>query len=199
MEKKLSTEAKQLKQQYPQASVEVWCEDEHRVGLKPIVRRIWVEEGENPVAQVNWRFEWLWLVTFVHPESGESYGWIVPYINTDVFNLLLADFAEYFGFGQDKHALLVVDQAGWHTSHNLKVPEGIHLSFLPSHSPELQPSERLWPFTDEAIANQSFESLDELEEVLFQRCRAFWEQPDFIRGLTLYHWWPRQADYNMAV
>ena len=79
---------------------------------------------------MNWRFEWLWLVTFVHPESGESYGWIVPYINTDVFNLLLADFAQYFGFGPDKHALLVVDQAGWHKAQQLESARGDSFIFF---------------------------------------------------------------------
>ena len=29
--------------------------------------------------------------------------------------------------GKDKHILLVVDQAGWHTGGEVEVPEGIHL------------------------------------------------------------------------
>ena len=33
----------------------------------------------------------------------------------------------------------------------------------------LQPAERLWPLTNEAVANKCFETLTELEEVLFQR------------------------------
>ena len=52
------------------------------------------------------------------------------------------------------------------------VPEGLHLEFMPSHSPELQPTERLWPLVNEPIANRSFQNLDELEEVLFQRCQV---------------------------
>jgi hypothetical protein len=43
---------------------------------------------------------------------------------------------------------------------------------MPSHSPELQPAERLWSLVNEPIANRSFQNLDELEEVLFQRCQA---------------------------
>jgi len=42
-----------------------------------------------------------------------------------------------------------------------------YLEFMPSHSPELQPAERLWPLTNEAVANQLFQTLDDLEEVLF--------------------------------
>lgn len=57
----------------------------------------------------------------------------------------------------------------------------------------LQPAERLWPLTNEAIANKLFQTLDELEEVLFQRCRALLKQQDLIRGLTCFHWWPKVA------
>ncbi len=40
---------------YPEAEIQLWCEDEHRLGLKPIMRRVYVPEGETPVANVNWR------------------------------------------------------------------------------------------------------------------------------------------------
>jgi hypothetical protein len=40
----------------------------------------------------------------------------------------------------------------------------IHLMLLPSHSPELQPAERLWPLTNEPIINELFETLDDLEQ-----------------------------------
>ncbi len=54
-------------------------------------------------------------------------------------------FAKEMGVGKDKRNLLVMDRAGWHTGGEVEVPEGIHLEFLPSGSPELQPAERLWP------------------------------------------------------
>jgi hypothetical protein len=167
----------------------LWCEDEHRLGLKPILRRIYVPEGENPIANVHWRYQWLWLYGFVHPQSGETYWWILPYVNTKLFNRVLADFAKEFGLGAEKQVLLAVDQAGWHTSQDLELPEGLHLTFLPSHSPELQPAERLWPIVDEPIANESFETLDDLEEVLFERCQSLLQQQDLIRGLTGFYWW----------
>ena len=167
----------------------MWCEDEHRLGLKPILRRVYVPEGETPIADVNWRFKWLWLYAFVHPKTGETYWWILPYVNTELFNQVLADFACEFGLGANKHILLAVDRAGWHTSKNLEIPEGLHLTFLPSHSPELQPAERLWAVVDEPIANQSFETLNDLEDVLYHRCQSLLQQQDLIQGLTGFHWW----------
>ena len=123
--------------------------DEHRLGLKPVQRRIWAQQGEQPIAAVNWRFQWLWLYGFVHPQSGETYWWILPKVNIDLFNKALRDFAQHFGVSQNKRIILVLDQAGWHTSDQVQIPEGIHLLFIPSHSPELQPAERLWPLTNE--------------------------------------------------
>jgi hypothetical protein len=51
----------------------------------------------------------------------------------------------------------------------------------------------LWPQTNEPIANQSFPSLDALEEKLFQRCQVLLQQQALIQGLTDYHWWPKTA------
>ncbi|HYU75780.1 MAG TPA: hypothetical protein VEL31_24165 [Ktedonobacteraceae bacterium] len=72
----------------------------------------------------------------------------------------------------------------------LVVPEGLHLLFLPSHAPELQPAERLWPLSNEPLANRVFTSLDELEQVQADRCRWLQTHPEVVRGRTCFHWWP---------
>jgi transposase len=69
------------------------------------------------------------------------------------------------------------------------LPVGLHLGFLPPYSPELQPAERLWSILDEPIANRTFEKIEELEQVLCERCCVLLQQHDFIRGLTHFHWW----------
>ena len=69
------------------------------------------------------------------------------------------------------------------------VPEGIHLLFLPSKSPELQTAERLWTLTNEAIGNQSFADLNQLEATTAYRCLILLKRPDLIKGLTNFHWW----------
>jgi hypothetical protein len=65
--------------------------DEHRAGLKPVMRRVWVDEWTTPIAKVNWKRKWLWLYAFVHPDSGQTYWWILPYVNSKLFNQVLAD------------------------------------------------------------------------------------------------------------
>jgi len=112
-------------------------------------------------------------------------------------SLSLRLFTEEVGAGPGNHVVLVLDGAGWHKSKDLEVPEGIHLLFLPPNSPELQPAERLWPLLNEVVANRAFESLDELEDVLVDRCNELDKQPEVIKGLANYHWWPMTTvDYR---
>ena len=82
-----------IKKENPESDVEVWSMDEHRLGLKPILRREWVDEFSNANAVVNWRFQWLWLYGFVHPSTGETYWWILPFVNSQLFDRVLKDFA----------------------------------------------------------------------------------------------------------
>jgi transposase len=183
-----------LKEAYPTAKVELWCEDEHRLGLKPIVRKVWSPVGQRPLVKVHQRYEWTYLYAFARPNSGEVHWLILPTVNAEVFSLALEHFAQEVGAGTKKRILLVLDGAGWHTAKNkLVVPEGIHLEFLPSHSPELQPAERLWPLSDEAVANRHFEEIVELEGALVGRCLALRDRPELIRSYIRYHWWPEAA------
>ena len=190
LQKNLPEQLKAVQQAFPEASVELWATDQHRVGLKPIVRRIWVRKGSRPRVTVQHRFQWLYVYSFVHPASGKTEWLLLPTVNAEVFTLALAHFAHAVGADPTKRVLLVLDQAGWHTSKELVVPEGIHLLFLPPYSPELQPCERLWPLTNEGVANRSFRTLDDLESAQVERCVVLQNQPERIRSLTHFHWWP---------
>jgi hypothetical protein len=155
-QKSLPKNLEKLREAYPEAEVELWAQDEHRLGLKPILRKVWSPKGERPIVKVHQRYEWTYLYSFVRPSTGEVHWLILPTVNAEVFSLALAHFAEEVGCTKKRHLLLVLDQAGWHTGKEVEVPEGIHLEFLPSASPELQPAERLWPLSNEGVANRFY-------------------------------------------
>jgi hypothetical protein len=179
---------------HPTAAVEVWAQDEARIGLVPIVRRVWAPKGQRPVARGRRRYEWMYVYGFVHPSTGRVEWLLLPSVNTELFQLALDFFAEAVGAGEDRRIILVVDQAGWHMTKQLKVPAGIHLFPLPAYSPELQPSERLWPLLREAVANKDPADLDELEKVLVARSRQLRRQPELIHKNTLFDWWAYAAE-----
>lgn len=164
--------------------------DEHRVGLKPILGKVWAERGKTPIAAVNHRYEWLYLYAFACPHSGENQNWVCSSVNTETFQEVINQFAVDTQAGGKREIVLVVDGAGWHTTPQLRCPEGLHLVFLPPYSPELQPAERLWQVTDEPLKNRCFESLAALREVLERQCAWLEGQWVKVKGLTGFHWWP---------
>jgi DDE superfamily endonuclease len=183
----------------PARSVEVWAFDEHRVGLKPILRRQWAPKGQRPIAPGQHRYEWLYLYGFVHPRTGEVVWFICTTVATDLFSAVLAAFAAAVGAGEAKLVILVLDNAGWHKSDGLIVPEGVELAFLPPYTPELQPAERLWPLTNEAVANRHVVTLAELDAALSERCRTLATMPEAIKAATGFGWWPTAAPAEQAL
>jgi transposase len=177
----------------PDTPLEVWAFDEHRLGLKPVPRRVWALRGRCPVALGHHRFRWLWVYGFVRPATGEATWFLADAVNAAMFGEILAAFAREVGAGPDRRIVLVLDGAGWHVAAGLVVPEGIELEFLPPYSPELQPAERLWPLVNEVVANRSFADLAEIDDVVGERCCGLSDDPDRIRGQTLFHWWPAFA------
>src|SRR4051794_41556008 len=101
-----------LKRAHPGAEVQLWAEDETRLGLNPVVRRVWAPVGERPVARFKRGYKWTYLYGFVRPESGKVFWLILPTVNTELFSLALGEFAKEVGAGKDKHILLLVDKAG---------------------------------------------------------------------------------------
>ena len=73
-QKKLPERLKELEEAHPKAEVELWAEDESRLGLKPVMRRMWAPVGRRPIVRIvrfKRGYEWTYLYGFVRPESGE--------------------------------------------------------------------------------------------------------------------------------
>jgi transposase len=102
-------------------------------------------------------------------------------------NLHLAEMATAVAPGA--HAVLIVDQAGWHLSDRLAVPPNITLLPLPAKCPELNPVENVWQFVrDNWLSNRIFSS----ERDIVDHCCAAWnklvEQPWRIMSIGLRNW-----------
>ena len=171
----------------------MWAVDEHRIGLKPILHKVWCFDGHRPLAPVHHRYEWRYVAGYVYPASGRTLWHIGTTVGIDPFRVSLEAFARQAGAGPDKQVVLVLDGAGWHTSPKLRVPDHVHLLFLPAFSPELQPAEHLWPLSNTCLVNRHFASIDELEDVQAARCVVLQARRDLVRSATLFPWWPRRV------
>jgi len=90
---------------HPTAKVELWCEDEQRLDLKPIVRKAWSPIGQRPPVKVHQRYRWTYLYAFAHPNSGKVHWLILPNVNAEVFSLALEHFAREVGAGTKRRIL----------------------------------------------------------------------------------------------
>jgi transposase len=168
--------------------VELWAEDECRLGLKPAARRVWALKGTRPTCNGQHRFQWLYVYGFAEPSTGRTVSLILPRVNTELMSQALAEFARQADPDGKKVLVLLVDNAGWHTSKRLAVPANVVLHRLPPCTPELQPVEHLWPLLREAVANRTLADLAELEERLKRRTQWLADHRDVAKGAVGFHW-----------
>jgi hypothetical protein len=131
-----------VKDQHPDQRIEVWFQDEARIGQQGTLTNVWAEKGSRPTAVKQTEYEWCYLYAAVNPLTGASSALVAPTVNTELMNEHLRFIAAEAGPGV--HVVLVLDQAGWHMAKALKIPESITLLHLPPYSPELNPIERIW-------------------------------------------------------
>lgn len=86
--------------------------------------------------------------------------------------------------GPDRHVVLVIDQAGWHVSKSLKVPDNVTPLHLPPYSPELNGIERLWAYLkSHYLSNRIFADQD----ALWHACVQAWNHLDPQRLASICH------------
>lgn len=79
---------------HPHDAVELWTTDQHRLGLKPLLRRMWCRRGQHPLATVQHRYQWCYLYAFVHPHSGRTFWLLLPTLSIAAFTGALAEVAQ---------------------------------------------------------------------------------------------------------
>jgi hypothetical protein len=123
----LRRRVRRLRSANPGKAVEVWAEDEARLGLKPITRRVWWLRGRRPRSCGRTRYEWLYVYGFARPKTGDTFTVLLPRVNVERMADALAAFAARADPDGAKVLMLVVDNAGWHTAKRLVVPANIRL------------------------------------------------------------------------
>jgi hypothetical protein len=175
--------------------VERWgsgASDEQRIGLTPLLRRVWAPMGPRPRAPVRQRFDWRYVVGFVQPAAGRSLFHLATRGSLPLCEGERAEFAPQAGAGPDQQLVLIRDRAGGQTSVRLRVPEQVHRLFWPPYSPELPPAEQLWPLTNTCLINRQCATIEELADVQFACCADLQRQRERIRSTTLFHGWPKR-------
>lgn len=140
--------------------IEVWHQDEARVGQQGTLAYVRADKRPRPTAPKNLRYKWAHVFGAICPARGVGAALVLPYANTAMMNLHLAEISTQVAPGA--HAVLVLDGAGWHQlGGQLRVPGNITLLHQPPYSPELSPVENVWQcLRQNHLSNRVFETYD---------------------------------------
>ena len=128
----------------PGTPLEVWFQDEMRVGQKNKLTYRWARKGSRPRAAHDQRTQSTYLFGAVCPERGAGAALVLPACNCEAMQLHLDEIATKVAPGA--HAIVLLDQAGWHGAKALVVPSNVSLVPLPPRAPELNGQENVWQF-----------------------------------------------------
>ena len=143
----------------------------------------WFTRGQRPPGLCDRRYTWAHLFAAVRPATGQGFALVLPEATTRTMQVFLDRFAATLAAGE--HAVMLLDQAGWHGAHDLVVPGNVTLVPLPPYAPQLNPVERVWLYLRERhLSHRLLDSYD----AIVGACCAAWNQltPERLRSLTNY-------------
>ena len=140
--KKSSGAAGNHQRTHKRKRIRLFFQDEARIGQKGRTCHVWWRRGERPPGLCDKRFTFAYIFAAVEPGTDNAFALVMPYADTAAMQAFLDRFSETIA--EDEHVVMVLDQAGWHSSAALLVPANVTLVPLPAYSPELNPVERVW-------------------------------------------------------
>jgi transposase len=169
------------------ARIEIWFQDEARIGQKNKITRRWARRGTRPRAPHDQRTKSTYIFGAICPREGKGAGLVLPFCNSAAMELHLEEISQIVALGA--HAVVVMDQAGWHTSGKLDVPANITILALPSRSPELNPVENIWQFMrDNWLSNRVFKSHNDIVDHCCDAWNKTIDQPWKIMSIGHREW-----------
>src|SRR5438046_3102875 len=168
-------------------AIEIWFQDEARIGQKNKITRRWAQRGTRPSAPHDQRTRSAYIFGAICPAQGIAAGLVLPRCNTAAMALHLAEISRTVTPGA--HAVLLLDQAGCHLSAQPDVPDNSTLVQLPLKSPELNPVENIWQFIrDNWLSNRVFRSYDDIVDHCCFAWNRLVDQPWTIMSIGLRNW-----------
>ncbi len=168
--------------------IELWWQDEARIGQQGSLSYIWAEQGTRPLAPRDQRYDWAYIFGAACPARGIGAGLVLPEANAEAMNLHLAEISRHVAPGA--HAVMLLDGAGWHqTGGRLRLPDNISLLHLPPYSPELNPVENIWQFLRQNfLSNRVYDNYDAIVDVCCAAWNALMALPERITSITSRSW-----------
>ena len=168
-------------------SIEIWWQDEARIGQKNGLVRLWARKGTRPRQPADQRYQNAYLFGAICPALGKGAALMLPYANTQAMQMHLDEISRHVA--RKAHAVVLMDRAGWHTTGKLNVPKNITIILLPSRSPELNPVENIWQYIRANwLSNRIFKDYDAILDAGCEAWNRLIGQPETITSIGTRDW-----------
>jgi DDE superfamily endonuclease len=160
------------------------AQDEGCFGRLSIPRRAWAPPGIRPHAPRQVVREYTYVYAAVAPAEGKMTSLILPSADTQMMEVFLSHVSSTFA---NSFVVMQVDQASWHLSTELTLPENIRLIAQPAYSPELNPVEHVWEeLREKQLSNLAFSSLEDVIAKVCEGLNQLEDDPGRLRSLTYF-------------
>ncbi|MCF8481049.1 MAG: transposase [Rhodospirillum sp.] len=133
------------------------------------------------------RFTWAYVYSAIHPATGDDFTLVMPTVSTEAMCIFLEGFGA--SLPPDVHAVLVLEQAGWHGAKALRIPTNITLVPLPPCSPELNPIERVWlHLRDRYLSHRLLDDYNAIADACCAAWNALTADRETLRSLSAFPW-----------
>jgi hypothetical protein len=167
--KKLLERRVEIAQAHPDKTIELWCQDETRVGQKGRRTHGWAPQGSRPPVPLDTRYANAYIFGAFCPERDTAVGLILPRANTAMMQLDLDEISAQLP--PHVHVAMITDGAGWHRSGKLNVPDNITFIDIPPYTPECNAAEKPWQYLkDNFLSHQVFQDY----EAILDACEHAW-------------------------
>jgi transposase len=180
-------ELENLKEELKNDKIEVWWQDESRVGQQGSLSRVWAAKGTRPRVVRQRQFLNTYIFGACCPDKDKGCALILPECHTGMMQLHLDEISK--NVEDEFHAIIIIDRASWHTTEALNIPKNISLLPLPPYSPELNPMEQVWQkIKSDSLTNTTFKSYDDIVEKCAKAWNSFCDEDGNIKQLCSRAW-----------
>lgn len=165
-------------------SVNLYFQDESRFGLITKQKRVITAKGIKPIGKYKHSYLYKWLWGSFSPITGESFCMTTQGVCKDFFIKYLQDFSNHKP-GELK--IIIIDNAAFHSTKDIVLPENIVLMPIPPYCPELNPAEKVWQWMKDKIAMKIHDTLDILENKMDELINDL--EGDLVKSITGYEFY----------
>ena len=155
------------------SAVNLYFQDESRFGLMTHLGKYLTARGVKPIVKYQHAFKSTYLYGSYSPINGDSFVWEIDGTDTKIFEAYLQAFSKYH---EKEYKVVVIDNAGFHSTKNIDIPDNIYLLNIPPYCPELNPCEKIWQHLKSRFKNQTFDTMKNLKHWLTENVKQMTEK-----------------------